>query len=336
MTKLERLIIQSRPASFIGRISKQIILPGFHGVPLYDATVFFVAQLKKSGLNGRAKSISFDFAMAIPAVLICIFTIIPYMPISKLFTKELLSLTRHIAPNQNSYLVVNNFLEDLLNTPRVGLMSFGFVLVIFYASNAMLSIIRTFDNAIYQHHKRRNFIRKRIKAIRLTIVVLGLLMGTILLLVGQGILFVHITKWLKLKGSDIFWIGTLRWFITVTLFFYSISFIYKYAPSVKRRWPLVTPGSLFATFLMMTTTSVFSFWVNHFNNYNKVYGSLGTILIMMLLIYLNSLILLLGFELNLSITFLKSTVAGQKQKEQRRVTKMDVLQEAAIIKKTDS
>jgi membrane protein len=202
-------------------------------------------------------------------------------------------------------------------------MSFGFVLVIFYASNAMLSIIRTFDNAIYQHHTRRNFIKKRVKAIRLTIVVLGLLMGTILLLIGQGILFDKIIKWLKLKGSDILWIATLRWIITVTLFFYSISFIYKYAPSVKKRWPLVTPGSVLATFLMMATTSAFSFWVNHFNNYNKVYGSLGTILILMFLVYLNSLILLLGFELNLSITFLKSNVEDNKQKEPRRILKTE-------------
>lgn len=316
MTKLERIIVQSKPVSFVGRTSKKIILPGFHGVPLYDAFAFFREQLKNSSLNTRAKSISFDFAMAIPAVLICIFTLIPHMPISKQFTKELLRLTRLITPNQKSYNFVNTFLQDFLNTPRVGLMSFGFVLVIFYASNAMLSIIRTFDIAIYKHHNKRNYIRKRIKAIRLTIVVLGLFIGTILLLIGQGILFDYIIKLLKLKAAEVFWIATLRWIITVTLFLYSISFIYKYAPSVKKRWPLITPGSILATFLMIATTSGFSFWVNHFNNYNKVYGSLGTILILMFLIYLNSLILLLGFELNLSITFLKSTVRDLKQKEE--------------------
>jgi len=103
VTKLERIIVRSPPATFISGKSKRIVLPGFYGVPLYDAFKFFIAELKKSGLNARAKSISFDFAMAIPAVLICIFTIIPYLPISKQFTKELLRLTRHITPNQNSY-----------------------------------------------------------------------------------------------------------------------------------------------------------------------------------------------------------------------------------------
>ncbi|MDB5246510.1 MAG: YihY/virulence factor BrkB family protein [Segetibacter sp.] len=323
MTKIERIITHSRPFTFISNKSKHIILPGFHGVPLYDASIFFVGQLKKSGLIARAKAISFDFAMAIPAVLICLFTLIPYMPISKQFTKELLRLTRHIAPNESSYNFVNSFLLDFLTTPRVGLLSFGFILVVFYASNAMLSIINTFDKAIYQHKKTSNFIKKRIKAIRLTIVVLGLLIGTILLLIGQGILFDKTMKWLKFKGADLIWITMVRWVFTIGLFFYSISFIYKYAPSVKKRWPTVSPGSILATFLMIATTFIFSFWVNHFNNFNKIYGSLGTIMILMLLIYLNSLILLIGFELNLSITFLKADTDGKKQKKITQLVKTE-------------
>lgn len=328
MTKLERIIIQSTPLTFIAEKSKHIVLPGFYGVPLYDAFVFFVSQLKKSGLNTRAKSISFDFAMAIPAVLICIFTIIPYMPISKQFTKELLRLTKNITPNQNSYNFVNHFLRDFLNTPRVGLLSVSFVLVIFYASNAMLSIIKTFDTAIYKQKRNTSLIKKRIKAIRLTIVVLGILIGTILLLIGQGMLFGKIMKWLKLKGSDVIWVSTIRWVLTIGLFFYSISFIYRYAPSVKKRWPTVSPGSVLATFLMIVTTSAFSYWVNHFNNFNKIYGSLGTILILMFLVYLNSLILLIGFELNLSITFLKSEAESKKQKELNRIAKAEPVDKA--------
>ena len=308
MTKFERIIRSSWPVSLVRNISKRIVLPGFSGVPLYDVYVFFTAEIKNSSLNTRAKSIAYDFAMAIPAVMICIFTLIPYMPVSKQFKTELLRITRTITPNQSTYNVVNSFLNDFLQTPRVGLLSFGFVLLIFYASNAMLSIIRTFDTAIYKHHRKKNFIRKRIKAIRLTVIILTLFIATILLSIGQGVFYKFLIKWLKLKGSDIIWFTTLRLFITVALFFYSISFIYRYAPSVKKRWPLVSPGSILATTLMLATTVIFSFWVNHFNNYNKIYGSLGTIMIMMVLIYLNSFILLIGFELNLSITYLKSGI----------------------------
>lgn len=320
MTKFERIIRQSKPVSFIAGKSKLIILPGFHGVPIYDVFIFFDKQMKKASITGRAKSIAFDFAMAIPPVLICIFTIIPYLPISKQFTKQLLMLTRAITPNQNSYNLVNSFLQDFLNTPRVGLLSFGFILVIFYASNAMLSIIKTFDYAIYQDRKNTSIVRKRIKAIRLTIVVLLLFIATIVLLIGQGIMFDYIIKWFKLKKSHILWFSTINWVITILLFFYSISFIYKYAPSVKKRWPTISPGSILATILMIASTTGFSFWINHFNNYNKIYGSLGTILIFMLLIYFNSLILLVGFELNLSITSLKSVVSQRKKNENKEIT----------------
>ena len=251
--------------------------------------------------------------MAIPAVLICIFTIIPYLPISKQFTIELLQLTRAITPNQNSYNIVNNFLNDFLNTPRVGLLSFGFILVIFYASNAMLSIIKTFDISIYSQRRKMNFVKKRIKAIRLTVVVLLIFVATIILLIGQGLILDYLIKWLHLKKSHVFWIAALKWILTILLFFYSISFIYKYAPSVRKRWRTISPGSVIATFLMVATTIGFSFWVNHFNNFNKIYGSLGSILIFMILIYLNSLILLFGFELNLSISTLKPEAAERRR-----------------------
>jgi membrane protein len=326
VTKLERHIYTSTPIVFVQNTSKQIVLPGFNGVPLYDAGKFFFEELKKSGLSGRAKSISFDFAMAIPAVMICIFTVIPYLPVSKQFTKELLRLTSSVTPNQASYNFVNSFLTDFLNTPRVGLLSFSFLLVIFYASNAMVSIIRTFDAAIYKQRRKSSFIRKRLKAMRLTIVVLGLLIGTILLLIGQGMLFNYLMKWLKFKGADIIWFSLLRWSLVLILFFYSISFIYRYAPSVKKRWPIVTPGSVLATFLMISTTFFFSFWVNHFNNFNKIYGSIGTVMILMLSIYINSLILLIGFELNLSITFLKNTYLI-KEKNGRIVAKKEEFKE---------
>lgn len=313
MTKLERLVRNSGPVTFVTRKSKFISLPGFQGIPLYDIVIFLSEQFKKTSLTSRAKSIAYDFAMAIPAVLICIFTIIPYLPIAKQFTKELLQLTRAITPNQNSYNIVNGFLNDFLNTPRVGLLSFGFVLVIFYASNAMLSIIKTFDISIYSQRRKMNFVKKRIKAIRLTVVVLLIIVATIILLIGQGLIFEYLIQWLHLKKSHVFWIAALKWILTILLFFYSIAFIYKYAPSVRKRWRTISPGSVIATLLMIATTSGFSYWVNHFNNFNKIYGSLGSILIFMILIYLNSFILLFGFELNLSISILKSEAAERRR-----------------------
>ncbi len=328
MIKLERLILQTRPLAFIIHKSKQIVLPGFYGVPLYDAFAFFLRQINKVGLNERAKAISFNFIMAVPAACICIFTLVPYLPISKQFTKELLRITRDVTPNQNTYNLVNDFLQDFLNTPRGGLLSFGFILVIFYASNAMLGVMRTFDKSIYEYKKKTNFIRKRWRAMKLTVIFLGLIIGMILLLIGQSYAFTKMMKWLHVKGTGIFWITLLRFIITISLFFYSISFIYKYAPSVKKRWRTVSPGSILATILTIITTIGFSYWVNHFGNFNKIYGSIGTVLILMLFIYLNSLILLIGFELNVSITFLKAAAEERRQKEMSKLIEKEVLEKS--------
>src|SRR5690348_1805405 len=124
MSKLKEKILNTSLVKFLRTKSKRIFLPGFAGVPLYDVAVFFVSQMNKVGLNDRAAAISFNFLMAIPAATIFICTLIPYMPISREITIELLDLTKTIAPNENTYGVVANFLNDFLNTPRSGLLSF--------------------------------------------------------------------------------------------------------------------------------------------------------------------------------------------------------------------
>lgn len=329
MKRIEKILLRSKPVAFISHRSKQVILPGFQGVPLYDVGLFFWQQINKVGLNERASAISFNFIMAIPAACIALFTLIPYLPISATFTAELLRLTRDLTPNQNTYIFVNNFLEDFLNTPRTGLLSFGFVLMIFYSSNAMLGVIRTFDKSIYYHKKELGFIRERWKAIKLTVIVMALVIGMILLLIGQGIVFEKIVSWLNLSGSQIVLITLLRWFITLSLFFYGIAFIYKFAPSVTKRWKTFSPGAIVATFLTVVTTLGFSFWVNNFGNYNKIYGSIGTVMILMVVIYINSLILLIGFELNVSITYLKAEAEERKQKELSGLIEKEVLPKLA-------
>lgn len=328
MTKLERIILKSRPVAYAIYKSKQMKLPGFYGVPLYDAILFYLKQVKKVGLSERASAIAFNFIMAIPAACICIFTLVPYLPVAKSFTKELLQLTRDISPNQNIYNFVSAFLDDFLNTQRGGLLSFGFLLVVYYASNAMLCVIRTFDKSIYQHARKQNFIKQRWKAIKLTMVVLGLLIGMIVILIGQGYLFNKVMETINVKGSGMIWFRILRWSITLALFYYGISLIYKLAPSVKKRWHTFTPGAILSTTLTILTTGAFSYWVNNFSSYNKVYGSIGTVLMLMLLIYFNSFILLVGFELNVSITYLKAEADERQQKELIELVQTDDLTEA--------
>ncbi len=312
MRKIERIIINLKPIAFVIHKAKQIKLPGFNGLPLYDVFLFFITQINKVGLNERAAAISFNFIMALPAACIFIFTLVPYIPAAKDFNHELLRLTADITPNRNTYIFVRDFLNDFFNKPRTGLLSFGFLLVIFYASNAMMGIIRAFDKSVQL--QKKYFLQQRIRAIKLTTLLLLVIIASVLILVGHHQLSKIIKSLFHIK-TKLTWWNNVRWFVIVALVFYSIALIYKYAPSLHKRWKLISPGSLLATFLTLATTIIFSFWVNNFAAYNKIYGSIGTVLIIMLLIYINSLILLIGFELNVSIMQLKTEVEKREQLE---------------------
>lgn len=312
MIKLQRVILNTRPFVFMKQKARQTVLPGMEGLPLYDVTRFFFKQVNKMNLNERAAAISYHFIMAIPAACIFLFTLLPYLPVSKLISQELFRFVRDLTPNKETRTLVLTFLDDFFNKPKTGLLSIGFILAIFYSSNAVMGIIRTFDRSL-PHSYKSNFIHKRLRAMRLTTLVIFLILGTTLISLGQGTLFRFIMHSLNITDGRVKWlIRSLRWIIIVFLFLYGIGIIYRFAPSVKKRWKILSPGAFFATFLTILVTYGFSVWVQNFSNYNKVYGSIGTLLIIMLLVFLNSLILLIGFELNVSITLLKA--AQQKEK----------------------
>ena len=315
MTKLEKIIITFRPIAFIIRKSKQLTVPGFNGIPLFDVMVFFFQQMNKIGLTERAGAIAFNLIMALPATMLFLFSIIPYFPEFLDVNKQILSLFKDISPSSNTYKFIVNLMDDLMQR-NVGIFSSGFILVVFYASNAMIAFIRTFDKSIQE--KKRYFLHQRWRAIKLTTILIVLFISSLLVLLGQEQIATIIRKLFHLKRRTMLpWLNALRWTIILGLFFYGIAFIYKYAPSVHERWKLVSPGSLLATFLTLCTTLAFSYWVNHFAAYNKVYGSIGTVLILMLLIYINALILLIGFEINVSITYLSKQATERLAKEKK-------------------
>lgn len=304
ITRIKRELITSAPASFLIRKSKRIILPGFKGIPLFDVVRFFFMQVKKTGLTERSSAIAFNFTMAIPPAVIFLFTLIPYLPISRQFILQMFSLIRDVVPGEKNNQGLITFLSDILNKPRTGLLSTGFILAMFFSSNAVMGIMRSFDKN-YIGFKKRKGIHQRSMALRLTFILFILFFITIIALIMQG----AVLRWLGVTNEVVIMlIHNLRWVFIVLMFFFSISFIYRYAPSMHKRWKLINPGSILAAFLMIVFTAGFSYWVSNFSNYNELYGSISTVLILMLLIYFNSLVLLIGFELNVSINSLKYEV----------------------------
>jgi len=315
MTKLERIIITRTPIAFILNKSKHWYLPGFEGVPLYDVIRFFYRQVKTTGLPERASAITYNFLMAIPPSFLFLFTLIPHLPFFKKgeIQSQLVLLIRDVIPaegyNKNIIAFINDtfFKED----PKYSLLSFGLLLALFFASNAMMGLMRSF-NRKYVGFKDRKGFHTRVVAIKLTALIFCLVLGCLILLLTQG----AVLKWLGVKNQG--WrevIFYVRWLFIVALIYFSIAFIYKYAPAVHKRWKLRSPGTILATFLSIMASVGFSFFVNNFGKYNALYGSISTIIVLMALIYINSFVLLVGFELNVSIKSLKSIADKRDAKE---------------------
>jgi membrane protein len=301
---IEQFIYRLPVIRTIIRFSKRFRPFGFEGISLYEVSRFFVQQIKKGSLNQRAAAISFNFIMALPPACIFLFSLVPLFPVADQFYNEVNSFVREITPNAATRDAVENFLADFFKRPKNSLLSIGFLTSLYFSSNAVLGIIHSFNQSIHEKESKA-FFAYRWKAIRLTFVIILIFIASILLLITQGALFNWLLLLLKIDSVFIKWlIIIVRWVVIVGLFFYSIAFIYRHAPSVEKKWKLISPGSIVASALIILFTFMFSYWINNFATYT-IYGSIGTILILMIFVNFISLVLLIGFELNLSIRLLK-------------------------------
>jgi len=303
LTNLKKHIKQSKLFVLLVNKSKQLVFPGFDGLALYYVIRFFIQSLQKSAILIRASSLAFNYILALFPGIIFLFTLIPYIPIEN-FQEELLMLLKGILP-KNAYETFSTTVEDLIIQKRGGLLSFGFIMALFFATNGVNSMINAF-NTSYKTAPR-SAIMQRLIALLLTIILSTLLIIAISLLVFSELtmdfliqkefLDIDITYYLLIIG---------KWITILALIFSAISFLYYLGPSKESRWRFVSAGSTFATILTLITSLGFSFFVNNFGHYNKLYGSLGTLMVIMLWLHFNSVILLIGFELNASIDKAKS------------------------------
>jgi membrane protein len=293
----KRQFVTAPPVKTVIRQSKKTYIPGLKGLSLYDIWDPFMEQLRRTNLFERAAGISYNVVMAIPPTLIFIFTLIPYLPISKQFTQELFVLIRDVVPGRENNEAIIGFLNDFINRPRNGLLSFGLLLALFFSSNAMMGILRSFDRN-YEGFYDPTGLQKRKAALKLTLLSFVLLFASMLLLMAHS----AVLRFVGVESETLrLLIHNIRWLIVLLLVFYTVSSIYRHGPALLIKWPFITPGSVFATTSMFLATFLVSFWVNHFSNYNKLYGSISAVFILMVLIYVNSLVILLGFELNVTL-----------------------------------
>lgn len=298
--KYRRLVRSER---FQDRL-KRMSFPGFEGIPIYDVVLKFREEIKEDALSIRASSISYFFILALFPSIIFFFSLIPYVPIDH-FDSKILNGLKGILPN-GIFSILETTIHDIVSVQRGGLVSINFFLALFVASNGVNSIIRAFDK-MNNTFKKRNFIQKKIASIQILFLIsMQLIIAFLLIIKGKEFIQL-ILNWLHTEDIVISYVVRFTKTILILFSFFNIfALIYYFGPSVKKRYRYFSVGATFATLFSILMSIVFKFYTSYLNNFNRLYGSLGIMIVIMLLIYLNALVLLFGFELNNSIAVNKA------------------------------
>ena len=279
--------------------SKRVTLPGFGGLPLYEVARFFYHGLMKDVLTEKAASISFNFFLAIFPGIIFLFTLISYIPIEN-FHETLLNTLRGVIPELAYELSVNT-IEDIIKRQRGELLSFGFIFALYFSTRGIISLIHAFNNTIYAAESR-NWLMQRCIAIGLIFIMTVLLVLAVTLIIAAHVGLDFLVRQGIIKSGFVFYLlAGGDWLIIWALYYFGISFIYYFGPTSKTGFRFLSPGSIVSTILTVLSFYGFNYYIENFSRYNVLYGSIGTLMLIMLWLYLNSLVLLIGFELNASI-----------------------------------
>jgi membrane protein len=278
-------------------------LPGFNGFSFFDLLEMYFSGILKGALTARAGSISFSFFMAIFPFLLFILNLIPFIPINN-FDSILLNFIELLVPNDSQGFFSQIF-QDIQNKPRGGLLSSVFILSVILTANGVSAIFSGFEES-YHIELSRNFFKQYLYSVGVAI----LLAFTLLLAVVFAVYFeIYIYKHFKqLLQNTLDWIRLGQSFFYIVLTYFSVSILYYFGTIEGRKSKFFSPGALMTTLLIMLTTWLFGIYIENFSTYNQLYGSIGALLIFMLYIWLNSNVLLLGFELNATLMRLKNEV----------------------------
>lgn len=298
MTRLEYFIIKSSPIQSLIKWLQGIFLPGFEGVSLYDSLNFFRKEIFSNRFYTRASAVSFSFLMAMPPLLLFFFTLIPYLPLpEEKIISTINDMLNLLSPNDKMKTSVSKLIKDFITHKKTVLLSFSVLLTLFYSSNGMMGLLNTFQKKL-PGFKQKKGIYLRLYSIMLTLLLIALILLALIIMMLQS----WIVKSLDIDFlQNLFFLKTIAYLLVLGLCFFTVSMIYRYGISTEKRFKLISPGSVIATFLIILTTSVFFYAVNHLVNYDKIYGSIGTLIIFMAWVNFIAQILLIGFELNSSI-----------------------------------
>ncbi len=300
--KIKKRLFYGLEKSGILSWTRTTSIPGAYGVSIYDLTVFLWHESKQIDLVTRSNSMAFSFFLSLFPLLILLFTLLPFLPVYSNFNAIIQSSISDVLPGKAGD-ALYRFIADLTTRPQKNVLSLSFLLAIYFSSNGVMAMVKGFEKAYPSTFETWSEWHKRIRSIFLTFLLAFILTASVILIIVGNVLLTWVLSKFGINAGSFLSnsLHFLRWIIIILLFYAGISSIYRFAVSTRKKFKFITPGATLATVSSLLVSYLFSFYVDHFNSYNKLYGSIGTVIAVMLWIQLNAFILLVGFELNASI-----------------------------------
>lgn len=281
------------------------------GARYYDVIKNFTNGMHYGFLDSRASAIAFQFFIAIFPFVLAMATLLPYFPFDKDVIIE--TISEFFSVDTAGYFIET--INEFLSKPRVGLTSFSIVLLLFFASKGLSTMMKSLNNS-YQPVLDRPWWVVRIISMIFAV-------GIFLCLVIIVALFSYQTMYVKemvnletIGGHVLLWLFRLtRLFLIVVFSIGVISFIFYYSPGGKKRvFKLWSPGSFVTVSIIALATYFFKIYLSNFNNYNYLYGSLGAMIIFMVLLKIYAIAMIIGFELNAAIWLARQNILDANKK----------------------
>ncbi|WP_077348092.1 YihY/virulence factor BrkB family protein [Algoriphagus sp. A40] len=283
---------------------------------LYDVARIFFQQLKKDDISERAGSMAFSYTIALFPLLLFLLNMIPYLQdfFPMVTTENILGFMQNVIPI-GMYDNIETTLMDIVSKPRQSLLSFGFFFALFASTQGVMSMMTSF-NSVYRTKENRGFLKSRLIAISIVFaLVVTVIAASSVMIIGS--LLISALDEMHVFNSNfmIFLFNTFKFLILLFVFYITSAYIFRFAPAVHDKWNFFSIGAQMAGLLITLAFYVFIFYLDNFASYNKLYGSIGTLIALMLWLWITSLIVLVCFEVNVSLDLAEEK---QRERENRR------------------
>lgn len=305
--KHKKFVLKLNPVWQLVTLMRSVRFKKHEGVSLYKIVKIFFKNLQDDEIMDRANGVAFNFILATFPAIIFLFTLIPYITnyFPAINQDSIMAFLKELMP-PSMVDVASGTVLDIVSNQRGGLLTLGFFFAMYLSTNGMMALMRAF-NACYKTVENRSGWKTRVIATGLTFnMAISLFMAIILLIIGQLVLeyvlsHVRELNLVDLDSATVYLLLALRFLVIFIVFFLSISTIYYFGPAIHYNWRFFSIGSLVATLLTIAVSYGFSFYITNFGTYNKVYGSIGVLIALMVWIQLITVVLLVGYEINASI-----------------------------------